>query len=178
MDSWIYDYGPMGSPTVWPDFFVAAGSLCFGGLLFVLTKFLHRIGGFGAKAAARRRHKRGEQFRARESELLGVLAADNFSTVAHDGVELKCSIKRSKNPSAKLMFLFAPLGSANMLSFWPIIEHFGDEYHYLSWQYRGMFENPIPEKARDASIADHARDGRDVLKQAGVDKADIVLSHR
>lgn len=147
---------------------------------------LHGLGGLDESVFERAEAAAAEEDAARApsplQRLEKLFGAEEFTTVARDGTELRCSVKRGR-PDAQVMLVFAPLGQANMMSYWCIMQHLGDAYTYVSWQYRGFFDSELPKRARRVSVRDHAEDGRDVLARAHAlgmvpyDFADVALSH-
>ena len=59
----------------------------------------------------------------------------------------------------------------------PILRQYGDEYCYVTWDYRGLFSSALPNQPRLLSVPAHARDGMEVLRAAGFDHADVVVGH-
>jgi len=109
------------------------------------------------------------------SELVG---AEASFMEARDGTTLKVFTRPGKpGPDHKVMLVLAPLGQQDMLTYLPVINHFGDEYTYISFQYRGFFESEVPKRHRRVSVRDHAEDALDVLKASGFASADVIMAH-
>ena len=88
----------------------------------------------------------------------------------------KDSKKREKS-SKKVMLLGLPLGQKGEASFAPILAHFGDEYVYVTWHYRGMFNSADPNTERRMSMTHHAMDAKFVLQKCGYDYCDVFIGH-
>lgn len=115
--------------------------------------------------------------RERLNQLVG---AEETTTTCPDGTKLVTFVRRPKTEpkdGSKVMLVFAPLGQADLVSYLPLINALGDEYTYISWQYRGFFNSDLPRRERRVSIRDHAEDGQHVLKAAGFSHADVVIGH-
>jgi len=93
-----------------------------------------------------------------------------------DGLELNTLVIPGK-PGSKVMLLCSPLGFSNIYVFRPLIAEFGDEYTYVNWQYRSLFESDSPNRLRRCSVRDHAEDALDVLKGSGFSHADVIVGH-
>lgn len=104
-----------------------------------------------------------------------------FKTLEHttrDGVKLRVSISEPANKkSFKVMFLAAPLGQCGPSIYNPLMAWYGEEYTYVTWDYRGFFGATSPDQPRHLSIPEHARDGLEVLKVCGFDYADVMVGH-
>lgn len=105
-----------------------------------------------------------------------------FTHTSRDGVELLCRVSADtpvvgNKKNQKVMLLAAPLGQMGPAIYKPIMNYYGDEYVYISWDYRGFFGSEVPKRIRKISIPEHAHDAIDVLKAAGYDKADVMVGH-
>mmetsp|Transcript_11633 Transcript_11633/g.14502 ORF Transcript_11633/g.14502 Transcript_11633/m.14502 type:complete len:401 (-) Transcript_11633:1711-2913(-) len=99
---------------------------------------------------------------------------------SRDGLDLNCFVIPGKDygtGKGKVMLLCSPLGFSNIYVFRPIIAKYGDEYTYINWQYRSLFESDTPNRLRRCSIRDHAEDALDVLKGLTFDHADVMVGH-
>lgn len=99
-----------------------------------------------------------------------------------DGVELRYRVSKpvgsgSGGGRQEVMLLAAPLGQCGPAIYNPIMSWFGDQYVYVTWDYRGFFESEAPVRVRRQSIPEHAQDGIEVLKAAGFDHADVMVGH-
>jgi pimeloyl-ACP methyl ester carboxylesterase len=54
------------------------------------------------------------------------------------------------------------------------IAHFRDDYRFISWDYRGLYQSGPPRDPAALRVEDHARDGLAVLEAEGVAKTAIV----
>ena len=54
------------------------------------------------------------------------------------------------------------------------IQYFRDRYRVLSWDYRGLYGSSLPTDPNAVAMTDHARDGLDLLKEEGADRAALV----
>eukprot|EP00040_Diaphanoeca_grandis_P023905 m.130669 g.130669 ORF g.130669 m.130669 type:complete len:364 (-) comp29495_c0_seq3:395-1486(-) len=104
------------------------------------------------------------------------------SCITRDGVELKVMISlnaSSKTTSRprKVMLLAAPLGQNGPALYNPIMARFGDEYVYITWDYRGFFISKGPKRIRRLSIPEHAQDAMEVLRSCGYEKANVMVGH-
>ena len=103
------------------------------------------------------------------------------SVTARDGIVLQVRVTGHRQQTTKKVMIFAPgLGCSGSESLIPIMGHFGDEYTYITWNYRGFFgsSNTSLDKCRRfLSIAEHARDCRDILHACGYQKADVIVGH-
>jgi pimeloyl-ACP methyl ester carboxylesterase len=48
------------------------------------------------------------------------------------------------------------------------IRHFADRYRFISWDYRGMYQSPVPRDPRAMQVSLHAEDGLHVLRAEGI----------
>lgn len=118
--------------------------------------------------------------------------------MSRDQMEIKVQISipldETHTPS-KVMLVAEPLGRLHSFAltliadgclpglcgpqmFNPVFAKFGDEYTYVTWDYRGFFETSKPPNPRALSIPEHARDAIEVLHAAGFKKADVMIGHR
>ena len=101
--------------------------------------------------------------------------------VTSDGVKLRVlctkTQRKGKKSSKKVMLLGLPLGQKGEASFAPILAHFGDEYVYVTWHYRGMFNSADPNTERRMSMTHHAMDAKFVLQKCGYDYCDVFIGH-
>lgn len=55
------------------------------------------------------------------------------------------------------------------------IRHFADRYRFISWDYRGMYQSPVPRDRRAMQVPLHAEDGLAVLRAEGITEGAGVL---
>ena len=101
---------------------------------------------------------------------------------ARDGIKLNvrvadfCKKKRKKKRS--VMLLAAPLGQCGPSVYKPILRFFGDDFVYVTWDYRGLFGSESPaETERRLSVRDSAEDAIEVLSCCGYDSCDVMIGH-
>jgi pimeloyl-ACP methyl ester carboxylesterase len=94
-----------------------------------------------------------------------------ITVVARDGFELLVRTTATEDtfstrqPKKPIMLLCAGLGCSNADILTPIMCHYGDAFTYVSWDYRGLFKSShFTTSKRPLSIAEHARDARDILQ--------------
>jgi 3-oxoadipate enol-lactonase len=75
------------------------------------------------------------------------------------------------------MLLALPLGNCGPNIYTPILTFFGDEYTYVTWDYRGFFGSESPRRVRRISIPEHAQDAIEVLNACGFAYADLMVGH-
>ncbi len=76
------------------------------------------------------------------------------------------------------MLLAAPLGQCGPdIIYSPITSHFGPDYTYVTWDYRGFFGSASPRYLRRISIPEHAQDAHEVLAACGLHRADVMVGH-
>jgi len=88
-----------------------------------------------------------------------------------DGEVKKGAAKR------KCVLLCLPLGQAGPTVFAPLLATLGDEYCFVTWDYRGFFKSGIPNRKRRISISAHAEDAEAVLRAAGFSSASLCVGH-
>lgn len=75
-------------------------------------------------------------------------------------------------------FVFCcPLGQCGFSVFYPIMAVYGNKYHYVCWDYRGLFNSDAPKKRRRISIAHHAEDLKLILDTLKVPAAYCLCGH-
>ena len=77
--------------------------------------------------------------------------------IARDGVKLHVRLAVSK-PGAPVVLLAAPLGQCGPSIYDPIVARFGDQFTYVTWDYRGFFSSQAPDRPRRVAINEHAED--------------------
>jgi pimeloyl-ACP methyl ester carboxylesterase len=78
----------------------------------------------------------------------------------------------------KVMLLAQPLGANQSTGiFFPIMSCFGQEFTYVTWDYRGLFGSDKLVQPRGLAINEHAKDALEVLRAAGFEKADVMVGH-
>jgi len=95
---------------------------------------------------------------------------------SRDGLHLKTFVLRRPN-AKKVMLLMLPLGASNMYFYRMILAKFWEEFSFVSFQYRGLFESESPKELRRMSIRDHAEDAMEVLQCHGFDRVEVLLGH-
>jgi len=90
---------------------------------------------------------------------------------SRDGINIKMLVLKG---GPKCMLLCSPLGFEDISIFYPLIHHFGSEYTYVNWNYRGLFDSDMPKRNRKISIRDHAEDAAQVIIAAGFESATVV----
>ena len=98
------------------------------------------------------------------------------ATGGFDATSLKKTQKAKRN-SKPVMLLALPLGQNGQDIFNPVFAHYGDEFVYITWDYRGFFSSSSPPTLRRMSIANHAMDAREVLNACGYDFAHVMIGH-
>uniref|UniRef100_A0A7S2SM53 AB hydrolase-1 domain-containing protein n=1 Tax=Mucochytrium quahogii TaxID=96639 RepID=A0A7S2SM53_9STRA len=117
---------------------------------------------------AKKKRQRGTAVLELESRIIA------RTVETRDGVKLSTSVIKG---GPKVMLLCAPLGLHDLSIYYPMMLHFGSEYTYVGWNYRGMFKSGTPKRNRQISIRDHAQDALQVLEQRGFDHADVLVGH-
>ena len=84
--------------------------------------------------------------------------------------------KKSSKPK-KVMLLAEPLGQKGPSVYRALMHYFGDDFVYITWDYRGLFASTSPSVPRRISIPQHAEDAIEVLGACGYDCADVIVGH-
>eukprot|EP00756_Hemistasia_phaeocysticola_P065366 Hpha_TRINITY_DN8503_c0_g1::TRINITY_DN8503_c0_g1_i1::g.146302::m.146302 len=96
----------------------------------------------------------------------------------HDGLRVQYRLlESSKGKDAETIVFTVPLGSCGFTMFYPIIAVYGDNYNYLCWDYRGLFNSDEPKQLRRLSVNHHAEDLNTLLNHLNVKKALAVIGH-
>jgi pimeloyl-ACP methyl ester carboxylesterase len=109
-------------------------------------------------------------------------AFERRTCTSHDGLTLAYHVSRPRanlltDRARKCVLLCEPLGQSGPLVFAPLLATLGDEYTFVSWDYRGFFGSAGPRRKRRLSISAHAEDGATVLKAAGFESASVCVGH-
>ncbi len=54
------------------------------------------------------------------------------------------------------------------------IRHFADRHRFISWDYRGMYQSPVPRDRLALGVTVHALDGLAVLEAEGIERASVL----
>ncbi|MFB6345772.1 MAG: alpha/beta fold hydrolase [bacterium] len=92
------------------------------------------------------------------------------SFTTRDDVELYYEIVGDGDAT---MVLANGLG-ARLYSWGPVLRHFKDEFQFLIWDYRGLFESGAEGEIRRLNIMEHAEDLNELLETEGVDSAVVT----
>ena len=113
----------------------------------------------------------------------------SFKIQARDGVTINVSVSVPSSSSStsskqnqtkarrKVMLLAEPLGQKGPSVYRALIHYFGDDFVYITWDYRGLFDSSSPSVPRRISIPQHAEDAIEVLKACGFEYADVIVGH-
>lgn len=63
---------------------------------------------------------------------------------------------------------------ARLYSWGPILRNFKDQFQFVTWDYRGLFESGAEERIRRLSIMEHAEDLNEILETVGADSAVVT----
>ncbi|GAB5372188.1 hypothetical protein AAMO2058_001644000 [Amorphochlora amoebiformis] len=99
-----------------------------------------------------------------------------------DGLKIKYYIVPGKGfgyRRGKTILFACPLGHCGFRIYYPIMAKYGEDYTYITWDYRGLFSSDAPQRLRRISIPMHAEDGAEVLKSACPHRpqADVLIGH-
>eukprot|EP00124_Ichthyophonus_hoferi_P003080 Ihof_evm3s246 gene=Ihof_evmTU3s246 len=81
------------------------------------------------------------------------------------------------HPQLNVMILAAGLGIHGYSGYAPIIHHYGDDYTYITWDYRGLFDSEQPENMQRMSIDEHVEDLNEILIAEGIQRAECIIGH-
>eukprot|EP00755_Sulcionema_specki_P030237 Sspe_Gene.18500::Locus_6639_Transcript_1_1_Confidence_1.000_Length_577::g.18500::m.18500 len=97
--------------------------------------------------------------------------------ITPDGVRLRIHLIRSASEDVKgVALLCCPLGQCGPSAFRPIMARYGDQYHWLTWDYRGLFESDEPTSLRRLAVHFHAEDAMLVLRTTFGPQATAALA--
>jgi len=66
-------------------------------------------------------------------------------------------------------------GLGGRLYIWePLLERFSDEWTFITWDYRGLFESDAPRRHRQLAVPNHAEDAARILDAEGISSAVFV----
>ena len=121
-----------------------------------------------------------KEYYAREDLDVSRTEFKSFMHKARDGCLLNVSVsvpsKKSSKPK-KIMLLAEPLGQKGPSVYRALMHYFGDDFVYITWDYRGLFNSTSPSVPRRISIPQHAEDAIEVLGACGYDCADVIVGH-
>ena len=104
----------------------------------------------------------------------------SFMHKARDGVYINVSVSvpsKKSSASKKVMLLAEPLGQKGPSVYRALMHYFGDDFVYITWDYRGLFNSSTPSVPRRISIPQHAEDAIEVLKACGYECCDVIVGH-
>jgi pimeloyl-ACP methyl ester carboxylesterase len=103
------------------------------------------------------------------------LALEERDVIARDGTRLAVYATRSPYPGAPVVLLANGLGGHHV-AWRGQIEHLGDTYRFLTWDYRGLFRSarPSPDVPAAYAIGRHAEDLLDILDAEGEERAALI----
>jgi len=109
------------------------------------------------------------------------------SCTTNDGLRLSYYVSRPRTTHSKdanesiegrrVVLLCAPLGQSGPMVYAPLLATLGDDFVFITWDYRGFFTSDCPRRKRRVGISAHADDGSAVLRAAGCKYASIVVGH-
>eukprot|EP00735_Rhodelphis_limneticus_P001866 TRINITY_DN12574_c0_g1::TRINITY_DN12574_c0_g1_i1::g.2660::m.2660 TRINITY_DN12574_c0_g1::TRINITY_DN12574_c0_g1_i1::g.2660 ORF type:complete len:437 (-),score=58.98,sp/B1ZB18/RUTD_METPB/27.21/1e-12,Abhydrolase_6/PF12697.2/2.3e-22,Abhydrolase_1/PF00561.15/2.7e-08,Abhydrolase_5/PF12695.2/1.4e-05,Abhydrolase_4/PF08386.5/0.001,Ser_hydrolase/PF06821.8/0.31 TRINITY_DN12574_c0_g1_i1:285-1526(-) len=105
------------------------------------------------------------------------------SLISRDGIRIQYSVipanPNIENP--KVMVLACGLGiQADQPSFGcfaPLLYAYGDQFTYITWHYRGLFDSEFPKRRRRLAIAEHAEDLKEILDREKIGCMDVLVGH-
>ncbi|MBX7147632.1 alpha/beta hydrolase [bacterium] len=74
---------------------------------------------------------------------------------------------------SEVIFLFNGLGG-NITAWMPLINAFGENYKFVTWDYRGLFKSKPPKDIKKLRIEDHVRDAEILIEKEKIKKARVV----
>lgn len=116
-----------------------------------------------------------------QSEQMERVDLEHFPSMVENSVPTSGGLKLKMKtifgkPKSKVMLL-APAIGFSVSVFRPIIAQFGDEFTYITWDYRGMYDSDEPRNTDSFSVKDHADDAMQVLKATGRQHAHVLVGY-
>ena len=95
-----------------------------------------------------------------------------------DGIRLTYYVIRGRCPDRVMVFA-AGIGCASSFRYWaaPVVQRFGDDFTYIYWDYRGLFDSQQPKLPRRFAVIEHAEDLNEILCAEGIERIDVLLGH-
>jgi pimeloyl-ACP methyl ester carboxylesterase len=103
------------------------------------------------------------------------LAIETRRVRSFDGTDLAYHVTPAPFPAAPIVVLANGLGGT-YLAWRGLIDHLGDRYRFLTWDYRGLYasKRPTPDVAEAYAIPRHVRDLEAILAAEAVTRASLV----